>query len=141
MNLSEAVSEYCTSQHFLFLKDGLKSHAEELLAHWASSVDNDLDYDSLESSINAVGTLDLPLHVKRDFPAMLDAFFEYLETDARYPDAHRWKDHLTQIGPAYTERIRDDGTVKGKTVTRALKVGRNDPCPCGSGKKYKRCCG
>jgi uncharacterized protein len=25
--------------------------------------------------------------------------------------------------------------------TRRTKVGRNDPCPCGSGKKYKRCCG
>ncbi|MEA1649028.1 MULTISPECIES: SEC-C metal-binding domain-containing protein [Nitrospirillum] len=24
---------------------------------------------------------------------------------------------------------------------RQAKVGRNDPCPCGSGKKYKRCCG
>ena len=24
---------------------------------------------------------------------------------------------------------------------KATKVGRNDPCPCGSGKKYKRCCG
>ena len=24
---------------------------------------------------------------------------------------------------------------------RVTKVGRNDPCPCGSGKKYKRCCG
>ena len=24
---------------------------------------------------------------------------------------------------------------------RAVKIGRNDPCPCGSGKKYKRCCG
>jgi len=24
---------------------------------------------------------------------------------------------------------------------RAVKVGRNDPCPCGSGKKYKKCCG
>ena len=24
---------------------------------------------------------------------------------------------------------------------RAHKVGRNEPCPCGSGKKYKRCCG
>jgi uncharacterized protein len=24
---------------------------------------------------------------------------------------------------------------------RRVKVGRNDPCPCGSGKKYKRCCG
>jgi len=29
----------------------------------------------------------------------------------------------------------------GRTVRREQKVGRNDPCPCGSGKKYKRCCG
>jgi len=26
-------------------------------------------------------------------------------------------------------------------VRDAPKVGRNDPCPCGSGKKYKKCCG
>ena len=26
-------------------------------------------------------------------------------------------------------------------VTAALTPGRNDPCPCGSGKKYKKCCG
>jgi uncharacterized protein YecA (UPF0149 family) len=25
--------------------------------------------------------------------------------------------------------------------TNKTKVGRNDPCPCGSGKKYKKCCG
>ncbi len=38
----------------------------------------------------------------------------------------------------------DDGTLekKKKTVVRtSAKVGRNDPCPCGSGKKYKNCCG
>jgi preprotein translocase subunit SecA len=28
-----------------------------------------------------------------------------------------------------------------KVKVAAHKVGRNDPCPCGSGKKYKRCCG
>lgn len=28
-----------------------------------------------------------------------------------------------------------------KSSTAAAKVGRNDPCPCGSGKKFKRCCG
>ena len=29
-----------------------------------------------------------------------------------------------------------------KTVTRDQpKIGRNEPCPCGSGKKYKKCCG
>ncbi len=35
-----------------------------------------------------------------------------------------------------------DGTVFGKEPVRreSPKVGRNDPCPCGSGKKYKKCC-
>ena len=28
-----------------------------------------------------------------------------------------------------------------RVVEKRIKVGRNDPCPCGSGKKYKRCCG
>ncbi len=35
---------------------------------------------------------------------------------------------------------RGDGTVK-KQPRKVQKVGRNDPCPCGSGKKYKKCCG
>jgi preprotein translocase subunit SecA len=30
---------------------------------------------------------------------------------------------------------------KAKPVKTGPKVGRNDPCPCGSGKKYKQCCG
>lgn len=36
-----------------------------------------------------------------------------------------------------------DGNVHGHTPYRreAPKVGRNDPCPCGSGKKHKKCCG
>ena len=36
-----------------------------------------------------------------------------------------------------------DDTARPRTVrkTAAQKVGRNDPCPCGSGKKYKKCCG
>ncbi|MBR6657876.1 MAG: preprotein translocase subunit SecA [Oscillospiraceae bacterium] len=33
-----------------------------------------------------------------------------------------------------------DGSVSA-TVVKKKKVGRNDPCPCGSGKKYKHCCG
>ena len=34
-----------------------------------------------------------------------------------------------------------DGTVQRRPVVKKNKVGRNDPCPCGSGKKYKHCCG
>ena len=34
-----------------------------------------------------------------------------------------------------------DDTVKQAPVRKGKKVGPNDPCPCGSGKKYKKCCG
>ena len=35
----------------------------------------------------------------------------------------------------------DDGSVKKEPIRKKEKIGRNDPCPCGSGKKYKKCCG
>ncbi len=34
-----------------------------------------------------------------------------------------------------------DGSVSNTPVKKGAKVGRNDPCPCGSGLKYKKCCG
>ena len=37
--------------------------------------------------------------------------------------------------------ITNDGKETIKTSKKSDKVGRNDPCPCGSGKKYKNCCG
>lgn len=45
------------------------------------------------------------------------------------------------------EHVRDalqrkHGGINSETVQRETpKVGRNDPCPCGSGKKFKKCCG
>ncbi|MCM1084000.1 MAG: preprotein translocase subunit SecA [Clostridium sp.] len=36
---------------------------------------------------------------------------------------------------------RDDSAKKGPVKRQSAKIGRNDPCPCGSGKKYKMCCG
>lgn len=39
-------------------------------------------------------------------------------------------------------KFEDGNLVKDQPIVReAPKVGRNDPCPCGSGKKYKKCCG
>ncbi|MDK2794485.1 MAG: preprotein translocase subunit SecA [Caldanaerobacter sp.] len=37
--------------------------------------------------------------------------------------------------------INGEGDNKKQPVVKEKKVGRNDPCPCGSGKKYKKCCG
>ena len=41
-------------------------------------------------------------------------------------------DHLPEVAPKQVQQ--------GFTVQNAAKVGRNDPCPCGSGKKHKKCC-
>ena len=38
------------------------------------------------------------------------------------------------------DMLRQLSQIEGKNTT-PKKVGRNDPCPCGSGKKYKKCCG
>jgi len=39
------------------------------------------------------------------------------------------------------EWLYDEGNIVPRTIVRSSpKVGRNDPCPCGSGKKYKHCC-
>ena len=43
--------------------------------------------------------------------------------------------NLNEAGKAGTEKA------KPKVKSSSEKVGRNDPCPCGSGKKYKKCCG
>ena len=45
-----------------------------------------------------------------------------------------------RVAKATGESVGGDGTGK-KQPRRVQKIGRNDPCPCGSGKKYKNCCG
>ena len=55
-----------------------------------------------------------------------------------------WLYNLPQWDNLLTEDRRHEIFLeqrKSNTVVKPPKVGRNDPCPCGSGKKYKKCCG
>ena len=55
-----------------------------------------------------------------------------------------WLYQLPQWDTIFTEENRIDLFMvqkKSGTVVKPHKIGRNDPCPCGSGKKYKNCCG
>ena len=57
----------------------------------------------------------------------------------------RQKVERVQVANPLTEGFEGAKTAPKRIVltprTNAAKVGRNDPCPCGSGKKYKKCCG
>lgn len=66
-----------------------------------------------------------------------------------HQDVARWvmRVQIQQERPERQQRVRqvvtnrDEDGGSGVKQRHAAKVGRNDPCPCGSGKKYKKCCG
>jgi len=58
--------------------------------------------------------------------------------------AHHGPEEATVLGSAALREAARTGPgpeARAQPVTVGVKVGRNDPCPCGSGKKYKKCCG
>jgi uncharacterized protein YecA (UPF0149 family) len=46
-----------------------------------------------------------------------------------------------QEANAATQEMQRASRAADAGLRLAVKIGRNDPCPCGSGRKYKRCCG
>jgi len=65
-------------------------------------------------------------------------FYNMVAADAPWLyELPMWNDLLTEARrkELYLEQK------KSGTVRKDKKIGRNDPCPCGSGKKYKKCCG
>ena len=63
-------------------------------------------------------------------------------------DVVRWLFALTPETDTTRKRVArevsnadKDRATEQKTVVKGKRIGRNDPCPCGSGKKYKKCCG
>jgi preprotein translocase subunit SecA len=67
-----------------------------------------------------------------------------VETSARHDDANAPQQApQSDIGQEQSDAIDNSGGGKPTIETirnREEKIGRNDPCPCGSGKKYKSCC-
>ena len=96
--------------------------------------------DGINSSLNTPNDLD---SVDDNFMVDLDIdfeklFFNMLKADADYLyTLEEWDGVLTE--EKMTEIVKD--FKRSKTVVKEKEPGRNDPCPCGSGKKYKKCCG
>ncbi len=59
-----------------------------------------------------------------------------LSVNKKAPDVER-----KQIANPISANLSGELAKKKVTVVKGEKIGRNDPCPCGSGKKYKNCCG
>ena len=83
--------------------------------------------DTMEEDTVVSLAFDTEKLYKNMVDAKADWLYELPQWDAIYDAETRKKMYLEQK--------------KSGTVVVGKKVGRNDPCPCGSGKKYKHCCG
>ncbi|OGS34219.1 MAG: preprotein translocase subunit SecA [Elusimicrobia bacterium RIFOXYB2_FULL_49_7] len=93
-------------------------------------------FDELLSKINKIACeriFNTTVTVEEKKPQQSAAAMRYSKPDATALSA--------SVTPAQGEGAPPRENVKQKPFVAAPKVGPNDPCPCGSGKKYKKCCG
>ena len=80
--------------------------------------------------------LDSPLSITLDFEQLYKKMVAYKA--AHLYNLPQWEGIFSEEQrKVFFQEQKQSGTVTRETP----KVGRNDPCPCGSGKKYKHCCG
>ena len=96
--------------------------------------------DGINTSLRS----ELPLEeIEKDTEIKLDIDFEKLYYNMLDCKAE-WLYTLKEWEPILTPERRKEITHEFRTSRMFVKTaepGRNDPCPCGSGKKYKKCCG
>jgi hypothetical protein len=105
-----------------------------------------LTKDELLDAIDfSLDDFDRVLAPGRDDPAGLAGFHD--QKVRPFDDAigtrESWsagEDDDLELGEDVLEQSDDEGAADGPYVNAFRNVGRNDPCPCGSGKKYKKCC-
>ena len=53
---------------------------------------------------------------------------------------HTETSHFEKEAAGNQEKIKEEKNKSPEGAVQSKKIGRNEPCPCGSGKKYKKCC-
>ncbi len=148
--LSERADRMYTAQEALF-GDVIREVERVVLlrnvdTYWMEHIDN---MDQLRGGIHlrAYGQHDPVVAYRLEGFQMFDEMVNSIREDtARMMLTVRPREEQTertQVAQATAANVGGDTSEKGRTVRKAAseKVGRNDPCPCGSGKKYKKCCG
>ena len=107
---------------------------------------DDLSEADMKSGLlNGVGKLSIPQPVRGNVPSLCASFLDVLQQQGRMPA--RRSSFIRALRPAFLSRPANSSSgsksdaPKSKPITRpGTKLKPNDPCPCGSGKKYKKCC-
>lgn len=116
-SVQDLSKEYEIDEDFIVgFVDGISESLEEFIDVEKISVDEKLNFN---------------IDVEKLYFNMLDSKADYLY------NLSEWKDILSE------DKIKEitNNWRSSKIVVNKVKIGRNEPCVCGSGKKYKNCCG
>lgn len=139
------VGDYCTSSAFLDQATAVREFAPEILVAFLEAAcaargvaPADVEAADMKPGLlQGVAPLDLPASVRDGVVALCAGFLTAMEETGRLAGGRG----LGLVVRALRAPFRDAASGKPRPIVApAAKVGRNDPCPCGSGRKYKKCC-
>jgi len=139
------VGDFCGSDAARSFSNGTREYAPELLTNFLVAAceardtePEDLEESDLKPALLKLARLELPQSVKAEVPGLCGAMLADLESQGRVSGGRMLGAYVRALGEAFAEAASG----KPKPVNRpGSRIGRNDPCPCGSGRKYKKCCG
>jgi hypothetical protein len=133
------------------LDPDVRTSISEILTHFGNAVRRiDRSFPDKVSSgtfatvlAEVMPRLNLPASARPHVPEVIARFLEYLQESGRVGEGDEWAAQVRVIDRSTGERGRPVATSKAIPIRNPGAgglPGRNDPCPCGSGKKYKKCC-
>jgi hypothetical protein len=133
------VGDFCESDAFRALDAPAREYASEILPAFLRRAceERDREPGELEEGdlkpalLEGVGLLELPPSARKAAPELCAALLAELEAQGRLAEGRALGRYVRALREAFEIKpIRNPGA----------RIGRNAPCPCGSGRKYKHCC-
>ncbi len=135
--LEQKVYEYLLKNNVTNLKGSLKELSSTYnlqIKYFVGFLDGLTEVFNEDINLEEI-TEDTILNLTFDFEVMFKKMVEY-KAEHLY-NLPEWTSVFSQ------EQLQDfyKAQKKSTTIVKEDKIGRNEPCPCGSGKKFKKCCG
>lgn len=137
MEIEKSIYKEILSKHTENFKFSIKDLAEkqnttvEFVMGFVDGINDSLKNPLDLENLTAEEEITLDVDLEKLYFNMLDAKAEYLYNLPQWEGIFS-AEKRKEIQKKYRESVM---------VRNENKIGRNDPCPCGSGKKYKKCCG
>jgi hypothetical protein len=135
-------SEFAGSTPFSFFVTDIKDHAHIVAAEFLKRAGAVTEEAVRRALLEELPTLNLPEQTRAAVPEIVRTFLEWLQDSGRLGEGYSLGLFVGALAPAYHERCSPRGGLRVPPIVRKTPaIGRNDPCPCESGRKYKKCCG